>query len=172
MSRTIPKWVKDAKYHFCAVCGRTDDLQYHHWEPDNGHNTVPENIIVLCARHHQELHGQGGAIMHNYLVKEGMAKAKERGVRVGKPPADYENVMRMIAENSTQFNAGSTMTEHEIMEMAGVKEVCYAKCKKMLIEKMESGEWPYEWSKPTQMLKRPLYDRVIKKKRGEARGCV
>ena len=166
MSRTIPQWIKDQKYHFCAVCGRTDDLQYHHWEPDNGHNTVPENILVLCARHHQELHGQGGRIMHNHLVADGMARAQARGVRVGKPRADYEKVMRLIAERSTQFNVDSLTTEHEIMAAAGVKEVCYAKCKKMLFEAMAKDEWPYEWAKPTQVRNSPLYERVIHRLRG------
>lgn len=168
MSRTIPKWIKDQKYHFCAVCGRTDDLQYHHWEPDNGHNTVPENIIVLCAKHHQELHDQGGRIKHNYLIKQGMARAKEHGVRAGRKPANYEATMRAIAENSTQFNESSLMTEHEIMEMCGVKPVCYAKCKRMLMSAMQEDVWPYEWEKPKAVKHRPLYDRIIKKMRGDA----
>lgn len=167
MSRNTPQWIKDAKYKFCAVCGRTDDLQYHHWEPDNGHNTVPENIIVLCAKHHQEFHEQAGRIKHNRLVKEGIEKAREQGVRVGRKPANHENIIRMIAENSTQFNDiydidYSPKTEHEIMEMADVKEVCYAKCKRMLIDAYNADVWPYDWPKPKRMSKRPLYDSNIK----------
>ena len=65
MSRVVPQWVKDAKPNFCAVCGKTNDLQYHHWIPVAiGGETVPENIIVLCAKHHQELHEQKGQIKH------------------------------------------------------------------------------------------------------------
>jgi hypothetical protein len=168
MSRTVPQWIKDKKYHFCAVCGKTEDLQYNHFIPDNGHNTVPENIIVLCAPCHQIWHNQGGTVHHNYLVKQGIAKAKERGVKVGKKPADYEKVMRLIAENSTQFNKSSLTTEHEIMDMAGVKEVCYAKCKRMLLDAINDDEWPYSWAKPTYVAYRPLYDNVIKRLRGDA----
>jgi len=170
----IPQWVKDAKYKFCAVCGRTDDLQYHHFEPDNGHNTVPENILVLCAKHHQELHQQGGEVKHNVLIQEGIKRARERGVRIGKPPVDGENIIHAIAKHSTQFNdigdeGYEPMTEHEIMAMLGIKEVCYCKYKRKLIEAMQGDEWPYCWAKPSVMRYRPLYDRVIKKMRD---GCA
>lgn len=169
MSRSIPQWIKDQKYHFCAVCGRTDDLQYHHWTPIIlGGENVPENVIVLCAMHHQQFHEQGGAIKHNRLVKEGIAKAAANGVKVGRKPANHESIMRLIAENSTQFNADSMTTEHEIMEMAGVKEVCYSKCKRELFEAMAADEWPYSWPKPTKVRKTPLYDSFIKRKRGAA----
>jgi hypothetical protein len=167
MSRSIPNWIKDSKYHFCAVCGRTDDLQYHHWEPANGHNTVPENIIVLCAKHHQEFHNQNGQIKHNKLVKEGIERARKRGIRVGRKPADGEKIMRTIAENSTQFNKESLTTEHEIMEMLGIKEVCYSKYKRKLLAIMSEEVWPYSWEKPVQVINRPLYDHCVKKLRGE-----
>lgn len=166
MGNSIPQWVKDAKYHFCAVCGRTDDLQYHHWEPDNGHNTVPENIIVLCAKHHQEFHGQGGKIKHNRLVKEGIAAARKRGVRVGRKPADHEKIMRTIAENSTQFNLDSKTTENEIMDMLGIKNVCYHNCKRELLNVMKAEVWPYSWPKPTQVRDHPMYEGKLKRLRG------
>lgn len=166
MSRSIPQWIKDQKYHFCAICGAEDDLQYHHWIPKSlGGKTEFANIMVVCATCHQKRHDQKGRDHHNYLVKNGIAKAKERGVKVGKPSADYEKVMRLIAENSTQFNRDSLVTEHEIMEMAGIKEVCYAKCKRMLFTAINADEWPYDWAKPRQIRNRPLYDRVIKYKR-------
>ena len=170
MSRTVPQWIKDAKYHFCAACGNENDLQYHHLVPVVlGGKDEPSNIIVLCAVCHQKWHKQKGTDHHNYLVKQGIAEAKKRGVHVGKTPADYEKVMRLIAENSTQFRKISPYdifrpryTEHEIMEMAGVKEVCYAKCKRMLIEAYNADVWPYDWHKPEHMNNRPLYDKVIK----------
>ena len=168
MSRTIPQWMKDEKYHFCAVCGRTEDLQYHHFVPMSlGGANEPSNIIVLCAEFHQRWHQQGGAIKHNELIKEGIAKAKERGVRVGRKPSDGERIMRAIAEKSTQFNPGSLMTEGEIREELGIKNVCYCKYKRRLIETMGEETWPFDWPKPAVMMKRPLYDGVIKKMRGE-----
>ena len=169
MSKPIPKWIKDKKYHFCAICGAEDDLQYHHWIPESlGGKTEFENIMVVCATCHQKRHDQKCSDHHNYLVKNGIAKARERGVKVGKKPADYEKVMRLIAENSTQFNRYSEVTEHEIMEMAGVKSVCYAKCKRMLLEAINSDEWPYAWKKPVEVFSRPIYEHKLKRLRGDA----
>lgn len=168
MSRSIPQWIKDRKYHFCAACGSEVDLQYHHLIPRVlGGKDEPDNIIVFCAECHQKWHGQGGEIKHNDLVREGIAKARERGIRVGRKPADGEKIIRMIAENSTQFNPDSLMTEHEIMDMAGIKPVCYNKYKRRLFDAMSADEWPYAWAKPVQALKRPLYDRVIRDRRGD-----
>ena len=129
----------------------------------------PSNIAVVCTKCHGLIHyGKNGVINHGELVKKAIKEAKERGVHVGKPCADYENVMRLIAMYSTQFNEdGDLRTEHEIMAMAGVKEVCYAKCKGKLKEAMQAEVWPYEWAKPKIMKNRPLYDRVIKKMRRE-----
>ena len=169
MSRTVPNWVKAAKPSFCAACGRTDDLQYHHLVPTIlGGKTEPSNIIVLCGPCHQKWHRQGGRDKHNHLVKEGIAKARERGVFVGKRPADAERIMRLIAENSTQFQDERLVTETEIMKMAGIESVCYHKYKRRLLALMDADEWPFEWEKPKVLRNRPLYDRVIKRLREES----
>ena len=76
--------------------------------------------------------------------------------------------MRLIAENSTQFNPFSEVTEHEIMDMAGVKEVCYYKCKRMLLDALALDVWPYSWKKPKQVRNRPMYDRQIRRLRGDS----
>lgn len=165
----IPQWIKDSKYHFCAVCGRTDDLQYHHWEPESlGGETIPENIIVLCAEHHKQIHNRGGEITHNYLIREGMKKYKENGGRLGRKPRIEEcDVLRAIAEKSTQFNDTSLITEREIMSELNLRPTQYSKYKKRLLEAMDADKWPYDWEKPKQVRLTPLYERVIKKKRGD-----
>lgn len=168
MGRSIPKWIMESKYHFCAACGREDDLQYHHLVPVAcGGANEPDNIIVLCAVCHQKWHMQGGKYKHNHLIKDGIAEAKKRGIHVGRKPADGENIIRTIAEKSTQFNEDSLTTEHEIMEMLGIKEVCYAKYKRKLLAAMQEDVWPYSWDKPVQVRKRPLYDHCVKQMRGE-----
>lgn len=168
MSKSVSQKIKDAKQSFCAMCGSDKDLQYHHVRrPIHGGENDPKNIIVLCADcHHGFIHEQR-SWSHNESIREGIASAKERGVRVGRKPADHERVMRLIAENSTQFNPASIVTENEIMKMAGVKSVCYHKCKRMLLEAMNADVWPFNWSKPRMASYRPLYDRVIKKIRGD-----
>ena len=171
MSKSVAQWIKDAKYHFCAACGSEHDLQYHHLVPvSKGGEDDPTNIIVLCAGCHQKWHQQGGRDHHNYLVKDGIARARERGVKVGKPNADYDNIMRLIATYSTQFNDFDNPdyephTEREIMEMAGVKPVCYHKCKRMLFDAMNADVWPYSWPKPKQVRNYPIYEQVVKRMR-------
>jgi hypothetical protein len=170
MSRSLPQCIKDQKQDFCAACGTEDDLQYHHLIPAvRGGTDDPTNIIVLCAECHAKIHGRGTCV-HNRLVKEGIAKAKEKGVHVGRKPANREAIFRAIAEYSTQFNEigsyGYTpMTENEIMDMLGIKSVCYRKYKRKLFEAMEAEVWPYDWPKPVQVRHYPLYDHVVKQLR-------
>ena len=169
MSREkVAKWLQDMLPKKCMNCGATKNLQYHHIVPARyGGGDVPTNIAVLCGDCHSKVHyAKDGVINHGDCVRAGMIEARKRGVHLGRKCADYEKVMRLIAENSTQFNPLSMTTETEIMEMAGVKNVCYAKCKRMLIEAMGKDEWPYEWERPKMIANRPTYDRVLKKARG------
>lgn len=164
---TISGKVRKAKmeaYPKCACCNTTKDLELAHINP-----RLPatfENLIVLCSNCHMlYFHDEKVVHRHADMVRESIKEAKDRGVRFGKKPADYENIMRLIAENSTQFNENSLTTEREIMEMAGVKSVCYAKCKRMLLEAMDKEEWPYEWQKPMQVRHYPMYEYMIKRMR-------
>ena len=169
MSRQIvAKWLRDMLPKKCANCGATKNLTYHHIVPvSRGGNDVPSNIAVLCPACHAKVHYEkDGTIGHGDLVREWIERAKMKGVKIGRPSVDHEKVLRLIAEKSTQFNPLSMTTETEIMEMAGVKNVCYAKFKRMLIEAMGKDEWPYEWERPKKIANRPTYDRVLKKIRG------
>ena len=164
----ITKAMKDDLPKECCNCGATENLTYHHIVPIiMGGNNVTSNIAVLCGKCHGFIHFDGKEIRpHGDLVKRGIKAAKERGVHVGKPCADYENVMRLICKYSTQFNDINDdgyvpYTEHEIMEMADVKPVCYAKCKRMLKEAMNSPDWPFDWEKPTVYKNRPMYEHCI-----------
>ena len=170
MSRQkVAKWIRDMLPKKCVNCGATNHLTYHHIVPvSRGGNDVPSNIAVLCPQCHAKADFEKrGTIGNGLLVREGMQRAKDRGIKLGKPCADYESVMQLIAEHSTQFNRFSETTEHEIMEMAGVKEVCYAKCKRMLLDALELDTWPYSWKKPRRVRNRPMYDKQIRRLRGE-----
>lgn len=163
---------KMSAYRKCAFCGTTKDLECAHFNPR--HDATFENIIVCCSRCHMKyMHDEEVVHRHADMVRNGIKEAKERGVHFGKKPADYENVMKLIAKYSTQFNDVYDVdyelkTEHEIMKMAGVKDVCYSKCKRMLFEAMTADVWPYSWEKPVQVRNRPLYDSFIRKMRGDA----
>lgn len=41
--------------HGCVICGTTEDLQVHHVVgAADGGSTTPDNLMVLCAKHHRE----------------------------------------------------------------------------------------------------------------------
>jgi hypothetical protein len=134
---------------------------------------APSNIAVLCSVCHGRVHyGKDGAIDHSALVRSGIARRKAEGKHIGRNCAEYETVMRAIAEYSTQFHYADileidrfTMTENEIMEKVGVKSVCYHKCKRMLLDAMQAETWPYDWPKPVQVRDHPIYPSVIKRYR-------
>lgn len=166
---TISKAIKEFLPKKCYNCGSTQHLVYHHIVPAIlGGNDTLSNIAVLCPSCHSKVHyGEKGVISHGGLVSDGMKAAQKRGVHVGKPCADYDHIMQLIAKYSTQFNNINDAnyelhTETEIMEIAGVKPVCYGKCKRMLVDAMNAAEWPYEWDKPTVHKNRPLYEQHIK----------
>lgn len=165
----IPKMVRAEKLRlcpFCAVCHTGVDLELNHIDPSKP--ATIDNLIVLCSQHHGVWHEMASKNRHSDKVRCAIKEAKERGVHFGKRSADYERVMRLIAENSTQFNPFSEVTEHEIMDMAGVKEVCYYKCKRMLLDALALDVWPYSWKKPKQVRNRPMYDRQIRRLRGDS----
>ena len=151
----------------CANCGSTEDLVYHHIVPISlGGTDNMENMVCLCGTCHDLIHyGIRGEISHSYAARVGIKKAQAQGVHFGRKPADYERIMRLIAEHSTQFNADSQMTEAEIMAEAGVKLTAYCKAKRMLIDAIKSGSWGYDWQKPEQIRHRPRYAHEILKHR-------
>lgn len=169
MSRQkVAKWIRNTLPKKCVNCGSTRSIGFHHIVPvECGGNDVPSNVAVLCSKCHGAVHyGNGGVVDHGELVRKGMEAARMQGRVPGRKPANYEAVMRLIAENSTQFNPFSMTTEEEIMQMAGVKSVCYAKCKRMLIEAISADVWNFDWKKPKMIQARPTYAHVLKKIRG------
>lgn len=166
----ITKVMKDALPKKCYNCGSTENLNYHHIIPlALGGNNILTNIAVLCGRCHWAVHHDTeGEYKHSgELIRSGIEKARAEGRKNGRKPADYDHIMQLIAKYSTQFNdihdiGYELHTETEIMDMAGVKPVCYAKCKRMLVDAMNAAEWPYEWDKPTVHKNRPLYEQHIK----------
>ena len=65
----------------CFECEATKDLQKHHPVPKSrgGRKTV-----TLCYQCHMKAHGRDAkGLNHKKLTKEGLASAKERGVKLG-----------------------------------------------------------------------------------------
>ena len=78
------------KLAFCCVCGITKDLQQHHILPavwNSGNRSRNDLTITVCATHHDMIHEvqKNRKLQHNNLVREGQQRAKERGVKLGRP---------------------------------------------------------------------------------------
>jgi hypothetical protein len=65
----------------CFECGCDGEIHYHHVVPKilGGTKTVP-----LCSSCHGKVHGIN-FINHGELTRQGLANAKKRGVKLGKP---------------------------------------------------------------------------------------
>lgn len=65
----------------CFECGSTENIENHHVVPRSkgGKKTIP-----LCARCHDKVHNRyRSKITSSQLTKEGLKKAKKRGVQLG-----------------------------------------------------------------------------------------
>ena len=166
--KAITDEIKDKVGRSCANCGATDDLQYHHIVPlAIGGNDIVSNMVCLCARCHWVIHqGAKPTFDHGECVKAGIKAAKERGVKWGKKPKDREKIVRVIAENSTMFNAFSELTEREVMEKAGVQAELYYECRRDLLMALKSKTWPYSFEKPEIVFNGAIDARVLKRNRG------
>ena len=80
----------------CFECETAEDLQEHHVVPRSRGGT---KTVTLCYECHMKAHGRTGkGLNHSRLTKEGLARAKARGVKLG---ADIEAVMKG-RENATK----------------------------------------------------------------------
>jgi len=72
--------------NFCAICGTRDDLHHHHFvAKSHGGSDDETNMLTLCFKHHNEIHSKsyGDKVNHSKLTKEGLQRARERGVVLG-----------------------------------------------------------------------------------------
>ena len=102
------------KLGFCALCGKKEKLHHHHVQPRVlGGGDEPENILTLCEEHHGMIHkmqdenGKSRGLYrdHQELVKAGVKKAKERGVKFGRKrvitPEQWAKVKALRAEGTS-----------------------------------------------------------------------
>ena len=73
----------------CFECGTTEDIQQHHVVPKSrgGTKTVP-----LCYSCHEKAHGRTGkGLNHIKLTKEGLARRKKEGIKLGRAPYGFKH---------------------------------------------------------------------------------
>jgi len=91
------------KLNFCAVCGVETDLHHHHFKPkSHGGDDLDTNMLTLCTEHHREIHGQNyrNNINHSKLTREGLQRAKEKGVRLGAPVYTIDAMVKAKKEKA------------------------------------------------------------------------
>ena len=65
----------------CFECDTTEDLQQHHVVPRSRGGT---KTVTLCHSCHMKAHGRDSkGLNHSRLTKEGLARARARGVKLG-----------------------------------------------------------------------------------------
>ena len=84
----------------CFECRATKDLQKHHVVPKSLGGT---QTITLCYQCHMKVHGRDGKGMdHSRLTKEGIAKRKAEGVKMGASKEDLEKLRAKSREVRTK----------------------------------------------------------------------
>ena len=90
---TIPK---------CFECNNTNNIVYHHVIPES---LGGKNIIPLCQLCHDKVHQLSNPrnISISQLTKQGLQRAKQRGVKLGGPnPTQSVKSMNMGASKAKQ----------------------------------------------------------------------
>jgi len=73
----------------CFECETTEDLQEHHVVPKSRGGT---KTVILCYECHMRAHGRDNkGLDHIKLTIEGLQKAKNEGVVLGKAPYGYKH---------------------------------------------------------------------------------
>jgi hypothetical protein len=59
-------------------------------------------MLTLCTEHHREIHGQNyrNNINHSKLTREGLQRAKEKGVRLGAPVYNIDALAKARKEKA------------------------------------------------------------------------
>lgn len=93
-----PEWKakrKQALQHYgkkCCRCHRTKNLQIHHKTYINIFNEPVEDLMVLCKRHHEEIHGISKA--KESLIKK-VAKSKKKKRKGSKLMQSHKKFMEL-----------------------------------------------------------------------------
>ena len=127
----------------CCNCQSGKDIQYHHIVPiSSGGFDVISNIAPLCSKCHALIHSKK-AMASSTLIKQGIAKAKAEGKRIGQPKGAKLNTQKSIESkqyiinNSRDFDG--SMTDVEIIEKLRLSRNTFYKYKKELKDDKTNG---------------------------------
>ena len=86
------------KLLFCVICGTNKNIHHHHIIPKSRGGTDDHtNFISLCSEHHAMIHQLRPGTWNDQkeLIKKGVERAKEDGVKFGRKPL-YEHLIPEI----------------------------------------------------------------------------
>lgn len=84
----------------CINCGK-EATQLHHVVPRELGGNDTTNCVWLCDKCHALIHGielKNHQLNHTELTKLGIARAKERGVAIGRPRIFNDNKLQQLKE--------------------------------------------------------------------------
>ena len=94
----------------CFECETTEDLQQHHVVPRSRGGT---STITLCHSCHMKAHGRDSkGLNQGRLIKEGLARAKARGVKIGQPKAVLD-AARLKANETCRAKGDATKARYK-----------------------------------------------------------
>ena len=101
------------KLKFCAACGSREDLQHHHLvSKSEGGSNAWTNRFTLCTACHHKMHQRfmHGVYSHSHLTREGLARARARGVQLGRRPEIASDTAKVAAIRAARA-AGKSFRE-------------------------------------------------------------
>lgn len=99
----------------CCNCGEVENIQLHHIVPlALGGTNHLTNICTICEDCHYKVHGKN--VNMTTLAKEGIKRAKERGVIFGRPKKNDEKVIQSIEK----YLAGEISNKEVIASLEGI----------------------------------------------------
>lgn len=122
----------------CNFCDSTAGLELHHIIPRSiGGTDDPNNLITVCNDHHAILHGMKRRGNISALTKNGLAKAKSQGVKLGNP-----NRIDRVDENG-KLVLSLTSARQLSAKALGSKADALAKHMRPAIERMRRDGMTY-----------------------------
>ena len=86
---------------YCVACGNTDSLENHHLVPKSCEGSDDDNnLLTLCFECHGNIHGMLRKDIAE-LTRAGLARAKERGVKLGGDRGKLASVRHLAVASAT-----------------------------------------------------------------------
>ena len=106
--------------HYCINCYNEATMRHHVIPKELGGNDTT-NCVWLCDKCHGLLHSiqyTDGKLNHSALIKEGIRKARERGVKVGRKKTDIFDIAPIYFRAYNLYKSGQ-MRKIDCVELCG-----------------------------------------------------